>query len=68
RVAKWEKRIGLGGIGLAFFAWLACLWLETAPSGIGLVLMLLIAFFAWMPALVYKPENAQHNFLDRYRR
>ena len=68
RVAKWEKRIGLGGIGLAFFAWLACLWLETAPSGIGLVLMLLIAFLGWMPTLVYKPENAQHNFLDRYRR
>ena len=68
RVAKWEKRIGFGGIGLAVLAWLACFSLEALSSGIGLLLICLISFFSWMPMLVYKPEYAQHNFLDRYRR
>lgn len=37
-------------------------------AGRWFVLSVAISSFTWVPTLVFSPENAQHNFLDRYRR
>lgn len=72
RIAKRQRRIALWGTGFALLTAMVCL-LQGAPRsdigpGIGLLLTFFMAVFAWMPMLTYKPENAQHDFLDRYRR
>ena len=70
RAAKRRVWLGLGGTlpGLALVLWLGYLLWEGQPVGTGLLLTFLIFFFAWLPMLVYTPENCQHDFLDRYRR
>lgn len=70
RAAKRRMWLGLGSTlpGLALVLSLGYLLLEGQPVGIGLQLTFLIFFFAWLPLLVYTPENAQQDFLDRYRR
>jgi len=70
RAAKRRVWLGLGGTlpGLALIVWLGYLLWDGQPVGTGLLLTFLIFFFAWLPMLVYTPENCQHDFLDRYRR
>jgi hypothetical protein len=36
--------------------------------GAGPLLAVLFLLLAWLPLLVYTPENCQHDFLDQYRR
>lgn len=70
RAARRRIWLGLGGTvpGLALIVWLGYLLWDGQPVGTGLLLTFLIFFFAWLPMLVYTPENCQHDFLDRYRR
>jgi len=70
RAARRRVWLGLGGTlpGLALISWLGYLLWDGQPVGTGLLLTFLIFFFAWLPMLVYTPENCQHDFLDRYRR
>lgn len=70
RAAKRRLWLGLGGIlpGLTLVMWLGYMLWEGEPVGTGLMLTFLLFFFAWLPMLVYTPENCQHDFLDRYRR
>lgn len=70
RAAKRRVQLGIGGTvpGLALASWLSYLLWEGQPVGTGLLLTFLLFFFAWLPMLVYTPENCQHDFLDRYRR
>ena len=69
RAAKRRVWLGIGGTipGLALASWLSYLLWEGQPVGTGLLLTFLLFFFAWLPMLVYTPENCQHDFLDRYR-
>ena len=69
RAARRRIWLGLGGTlpGLALVLWLGYMLWEGEPVGTGLLLTFLIFFFAWLPMLVYTPENCQHDFLDRYR-
>src|SRR5215475_7821077 len=62
RAAKRRVWLGLGGTlpGLALVLWLGYLLWEGQPVGTGLLLTFLIFFFAWLPMLVYTPENCQH--------
>jgi hypothetical protein len=68
--AKRRVWLGIGGTipGLALASWLSYLLWDGQPVGTGLLLTFLLFFFAWLPMLVYTPENCQHDFLDRYRR
>lgn len=70
RAATRRVWLGLGGTlpGFALISWLGYLLWDGQPVGTGLLLTFLIFFFAWLPMLVYTPENCQHDFLDRYRR
>ncbi len=70
RAARRRVWLGLGGTlpGLALVLWLGYMLCEGEAVGTGLLLTFLIFFFAWLPMLVYTPENCQHDFLDRYRR
>jgi len=70
RAARRRVWLGLGGTlpGLALVLWLGYMLWEGEPVGTGLLLTFLLFFFAWLPMLVYTPENCQHDFLDRYRR
>lgn len=68
RVAKWQKWFCWGGTGLALLVALGGLLWEIQPSGSGFILMLVILSVVWLPGRIYTPENAQHDFLDRYRR
>lgn len=70
RAARRRVGLGLGGTlpGLALISWLGYLLWDGQPVGTGLLLTFLLFFFAWLPMLVYTPENCQHDFLDRYRR
>lgn len=70
RAARRRLWLGLGGTvpGLALVLWLGYLLWAGQPVGTGLLLTFLLFFFAWLPMLVYTPENCQHDFLDRYRR
>jgi len=69
RAAKRRLWFGIGGTlpGLALATWLGYLLWEGQAVGAGLLLTFLFFFFAWLPMLVYTPENCQHDFLDRYR-
>ena len=71
-IAKRQKRIALWGTGLAILTAIVCVLSGALRSDIGPGIGLLLTFFmsvsAWMPMLTYKPENAQHDFLDLYRR
>jgi len=69
QAAKRRVWLGLGGTlpGLALASWLSYLLWEGQPVGTGLLLTFLLFFCAWLPMLVYTPENCQHDFLDRYR-
>jgi hypothetical protein len=69
RAARRRVWMGLGGTlpGLALIVWLGYLLWHGQPVGTGMLLTLLVFFFAWLPMLVYTPENCQHDFLDRYR-
>lgn len=69
--AAWRRTyLGLGGTlpGLALVLWLGYLVWTGQPVAFGLWMTFLIFFFAWLPMLVYTPENVQHDFLDLYRR
>jgi hypothetical protein len=70
RAAKRRVWWGLGGSlpGLALASWLGTLVWAGHEVGAGPLLALLFLVLAWLPLLVYTPENCQHDFLDRYRR
>jgi len=61
---------GLGGSlpGLALAGWMGALRWSGHEVGAGPAVALLVLLLAWLPLLVHTPENAQHDFLDRYRR
>jgi hypothetical protein len=61
---------GIGGslLGLVLALWLGYQLREGQAMSAGPLLGFLFFFLAWLPMLMYTPENCQHDFLDRYRR
>jgi hypothetical protein len=70
RAAKRRAWWGFGSSlpGLVLVTWMGFLLWAGQAVGTGPVVALLLLFLAWLPLLVYTPENCQHDFLDRYRR
>jgi hypothetical protein len=66
RVSKKQKIVGSLGIASGIAFWAGCLYFHNG-MGAGLLLLLVCTVWTWIPSVVYTPENAQHNFLDRYR-
>ena len=72
--ARAEKRrlvIGLSGTtpsaALAFYSFYL-IFHGQAFGIVGLLLAYIVSGCSWVPSLVHSPLNAQHDFLDRYRR
>ena len=71
--ARAAKRRVWWGLGislpwLALASWMGALRWSGQEVGAGPVVALLFLLLAWLPLLMHTPENAQHDFLDRYRR
>jgi len=62
----WGLGISLPWLALA--SWMGALRWTGQEVGAGPVVALLLLLLAWLPLLVHTPENAQHDFLDCYRR
>lgn len=69
RAAKRRVWFALGSSlpGLALALWLGYLLWEGQNVG-GPLVGFFFLFLAWLPMMMYTPENCQHDFLDRYRR
>jgi len=71
--ARAAKRRVWWGLGislpwLALASWMGALRWSGQEVGAGPMVALLFLLLAWLPLLVHTPENAQHDFLDCYRR
>jgi len=69
RTARWHRWLPVTGalLGLALALGLGQLLEEGGSLAMICTLMFLGFFFAWLPRLLYTPENRQHDFLDCYR-
>jgi hypothetical protein len=69
RTASWHRWLPVAGalFGLILAVGVGQLAGEESSAAMICTLMFLGFFFAWLPRLLYTPENRQHDFLDRYR-
>jgi len=59
---------GLGALAIALWSLHAIFMNTRTDAGLGFVVAWMLFCFTWVATLVHSADNAQHSFLDRYRR